>query len=109
MAIERCELDLIGFSIVIHVDDGTDVALFQRLFWHRFSEDDSVKFVDHLLFRQITVFVVPLITHRSELSFLPNPLLFDAVRKRLDFLVQPKPQVRICLSFLRSSNPFFFA
>src|SRR5882672_2569924 len=26
VAIEHCELDLIGFSIVIHVDDGTDVA-----------------------------------------------------------------------------------
>ena len=48
VAIERDELDLVRFSIVVHVHDRTDVARYQRLFRDRLGEDDSIKFDDHV-------------------------------------------------------------
>lgn len=46
--VERYELDLVGFSVLVYVDDGTDIARYQRLFRDRLGEDDSVKFEDHV-------------------------------------------------------------
>src|SRR5262249_64700 len=48
VAVEHHELDFVRVAIVIHVDDGPDVAFFQRLVWNWFREDDAVELVDHL-------------------------------------------------------------